>query len=365
MERRKTRLLINIAYYGVIALGVFLTLRYLVPVLLPFAAAFLIAAAMQKPVRLLARRFGRIPHRAIAFSVLAAFYAFFGVAFSLVFRALFVQLMEFLAALPSSLSGFAQTLISSSEAWLGRLPSWLQGALGSNAEQLLLSAVETLSSPLIDLLSTAGSAAIRLPSILFVIFITIICSFFIIMDYEGARQLLAGLCPARARVLLAHTRRRGTQAAVHLLKTYGTLMLITFGELLAGFWILNLLGAGIRYVTPLSLVISLVDILPVLGVGTVLIPWALAVLIAGNSRLCIMLLALCGVMYIVRNVLESRLVGHRFGLHPALTLLALYVGGKWFGILGIFLLPLGLIIVMQLRKDGVFDRQPDEQVQVT
>ena len=361
MERRKTGLLVNIAYYGVIAFGVFLTLRYLVPVLLPFAAAFLISAVMQKPVDVLARRFGALPRKAVAFAVLAGFYAFFGVAFSLIFRALATQLTGFLSSLPSVLSNLAQTIMDSSESWLRRLPAWLRGALGGDTQQLLLSAVEALSAPLLELLGTAGSAAIKLPSAAFVIFITILCSFFIIMDYEGARRILAGLCPSRAKALLAHTRRRAAQAAVHLLKTYGTLMLITFGELWIGLNILNLLGAGINYVTVLSLVISLVDILPVLGVGTVLIPWALAVLVSGNSRLCIMLLTLCGVMYIIRNILESRLVGHRFGLHPALTLLALYVGGKWFGIAGIFLLPLGLIIFMQLRQDGVFEHFPDVQ----
>jgi len=223
--------------------------------------------------------------------------------------------------------------------------------------------VDALSAPLIELLTTAGSLAIKVPSILFVVFITIICSFFITIDYDGARKVVASVFPARARTLLAHTGQRTGQAMVHLLKTYGVLMLITFGELCCGFWILNLLGAEIKYILALSLVISLVDILPVLGVGTVLIPWALAALISGDSRLCIMLLVLCGVMYIVRNTLESRLVGHRFGLHPALTLLALYVGGKWFGLLGIFLLPLTLIVVMQLRKDGVFsqDNAPPEQ----
>lgn len=356
MENKKTGLLINIAYYGVIGLGAYLGLRYALPLLLPFIIAFLISALLHKPITVLSRRFCRIPRGAIALVVLLVFYAFFGLAFTLIFRALAVQLLEFLASLPSSLSGLAQSVMERLDQWMSRLPDWLSSALGGdNSGQLLMSAVDALSSPLMDLLGAAGSAAIRLPSAVFVLVITVIASFFITIDYEGARSLIISLCPKRARVILSGVKRRASQAAVHLLGTYGKLMLITFGELCAGFWVINLMGAGIEYVVPLSLVISLVDVLPVLGVGTVLIPWALAVLISGNTQLCLMLLGLCAVMYIVRNALESRLVGRRFGLHPALTLLALYVGGRCFGILGVFALPLILIVVMQLRSDEAFE----------
>jgi len=222
---------------------------------------------------------------------------------------------------------------------------------------LLLSAADALSTPLVELLTAAGSAAVRLPSFMFAVLITIICSLFFTLDYAGARKLLLSFCPTRARRVISHARRRAVQTVLHMLKTYGTLMLITFAELCVGFWVINLLGSEIKYVVPLSLLISLVDILPVLGVGTVLVPWAIAAQISEDSRLCIMLLALFAVMSIVRNILESRLVGGRFGLHPAATLLALYVGGRWFGIAGVFALPLILLVIMQLRNDGVFARQ--------
>lgn len=366
MENKKASLLINIAYYGVIALGAYLVLRFALPLLLPFIIAFLIAAILRRPIAVLSARFRKIPHSAVAAAVLLIFYAFFGLAFTLIFRALAVQLLEFLATLPSSLSELAQSVMVRLEQWMNELPDWLSSALGgNNSGQLLMSAVDALSAPLMDMLGAAGSAAIRLPSVVFVVVITVIASFFFTVDYDGARTLIISLCPKNARKFIARARRRTSQAAAHLLRTYGKLMLITFGELCIGFWIINLMGAGIEYVVPLSLVISLVDVLPVLGVGTVLIPWALAVLISGDTRLCLMLLGLCAVLYIVRNALESRLVGSRFGLHPALTLLALYVGGRCFGILGVFALPLILIVVMQLRSDGTFDPRAEQRTDVS
>lgn len=362
MNSRKTGLLINIAYYGVICVGAFLFMRYLLPAILPFVVAYLISAALRKPVLTLSSRFSRLPEKAVAFLVLSVFYAFLGLVISMLFRALIVQLLEFLSTLPSALTGLVNELIATRDRWLQYLPSWLRGSLGgSDAVDILMSAADTLSAPLMELLGTAGSAAMKLPSIVFVVVITIISSFFITLDYEGIYRLIVMVCPRRAHSFLSHVRTRGGQALIHLAKTYGLLMLITFVELACGFGLFNLMGARIAYAIPLALLISFVDVLPVLGVGTVLIPWALGSLLAGNSRLCFMLLGLYAVMYVVRNILESRLVGHRSGLHPALTLLTLYVGGRWFGLLGLLLLPFFAIVLMQLYRDGLFSH-PDETV---
>jgi len=356
MVRRKADLLICIAYYSVIGLGVFLSLRYLLPVTLPFIAAFAISYALRKPVTVLQERFRRVPRKVVSFAVLAMFYTFFGVAFTLIFRSLAIQLIDFLSTLPSLLSELSDTMMASLEPVLERLPDWLfDGSKGDSAGQIIVSAAETLASPLMELLSAAGSAAFRLPSVIFAVVITVIASFFITLDYEGAKTTVLSVFPERFRSTISRAKQKSVRAVIHLLGSYGKLMLITFGELCVGFWIINLLGGGVDYVVPLSLIISIVDILPVLGVGTVLIPWAAAVFISGSSKLCIMLLVLCAIIYIVRNALESRLVSHSFGLHPAITLLALYVGGKWFGIIGFFALPLILMVAVQLRAENPSD----------
>ena len=352
MDKRKAGFLISIAYYGVIGLAAFLVLRYLLPVLLPFIVAFLISAALQRPTRTLCSRFEKLPSTAVSLGVLIIFYAFLGIVISMIFKALIVQLLEFLSTLPSTLTDAVDSLLNTRDKWLQYMPSWLQNAFSSeDAGQMLLSAVDTLSAPLMELLSAAGAAAIRLPSIIFTIAITVITSFFIALDYDGVLQMLRAFCPKRARTALAHARYRAYQAVIHLLKTYGLLTLITFIELSCGFGLFNLMGESISYAMPLALIISFVDILPVLGVGTVLIPWAIGALLSGNARLCLMLLGLYAVMYIVRNTLESKLIGHRYGLHPAFTLLTLYVGGKWFGLLGVIILPFVAIVLMQLYKD--------------
>ena len=125
-------------------------------------------------------------------------------------------------------------------------------------------------------------------------------------------------------------------------------MFITFVELVLGLSLINLLGININHIIPIALLISFIDILPVLGVGAVLIPWALISMLNGHSALGIALLILYAIITVVRNILEPRLVGQRFGLHPIATLFAIYIGGKLFGVIGVFLLPLTIIIIKQL-----------------
>ncbi len=352
MDSRKTRLLVNIAYYGAIVLGVIVLIKYLLPALAPFAAAFLLSAALRRPIDTLSRRFCRVPQKLIAFLSLTVLYAFIGLSISMIFRALIVQLLDFISALPPMLTDMANRLIETREQWLRFLPHWLREIMGGeNAGQILISAADALSAPLMELIGTAGSAAMKLPAIIFVVVITVISSYFITLDYDGIKGLLARLCPQKARGTLTRLRRLASQTTAHLLRSYGLLTLITFIELCCGFGLFSLMGEKISYSVPLALIISFVDILPVLGVGTVLIPWAIITWLGGSSRLGFMLLGLYAVMYIARSILESRLVGQRCGLHPALTLLALYVGGRWFGLAGVFLMPFAAIVLMQIYND--------------
>ena len=124
-------------------------------------------------------------------------------------------------------------------------------------------------------------------------------------------------------------------------------MLVTFLILTAAFLLLR-----IDYAVLLALIISFVDALPVLGVGTVLIPWALVMLISGNTSLAFGLVASYCTVCVTHSGLEPKLVGSQLGLHPVATLLAMYVGFCAVGILGMILFPIILITVKQLNDKG-------------
>ena len=132
------------------------------------------------------------------------------------------------------------------------------------------------------------------------------------------------------------------------LKAQGLLMLITFGELAAGFLLLrvelSLLLAGL---------VALVDALPVFGTGTVLLPWAVLALLGGDVRMSVGLLVLYSVISLVRSLLEPRLVGARVGLPPLAALVCMYVGFQALGVLGMLLAPLAAVLARQLWDSGL------------
>ena len=121
---------------------------------------------------------------------------------------------------------------------------------------------------------------------------------------------------------------------------------LIFEELLA--LQLGLLLLRVDLALVLSALIALVDALPVLGTGTVLVPWALVSLLGGNWKLALGLAVLYGVIWLVRSLLEPRLIGSRVGLPPLAALLSLYVGFQAFGVAGMILAPLLAVLVRQL-----------------
>ena len=135
--------------------------------------------------------------------------------------------------------------------------------------------------------------------------------------------------------------------AIPILKAQSLLWLITFCFLLGGFWLLRL-----PYALLMAAVTTLVDALPVLGTGTVLLPWALFHLLLGTPLHGAALLALYAVITLVRSLLEPKLVASQVGLPPLAALIAMYMGYCLFGLGGMILLPILLLFVKQLQDGG-------------
>ena len=138
------------------------------------------------------------------------------------------------------------------------------------------------------------------------------------------------------------------------LKVYCKIILITFAELFLAFTIFNMIGFEISYPFVLALIIALVDILPVLGVGTVLNPWALWMLITGDYGFALALFITYLIIFVVRQFIEPKLVSKQFGIHPLITLMAMYAGLRIIGLAGLII---GPIILMVLKC--IFAKQLD------
>ncbi len=193
------------------------------------------------------------------------------------------------------------------------------------------------------LVSSLGEAIPRLaarmitslPNALLFAAVTVISGFYFCMDRRALENGMIRLLPKTVREYAASCKQGLKSASWGYLRAYLILLLLTFAELFVGFLIL-----GVDYAFLIALITAAVDILPVLGVGTVLIPWAVVTLLQKNITLGVGLLILFSAVSVLRQILEPRIVGKSLGLHPLVALVASYVGWQLFGVLGMVAAPL-------------------------
>ena len=123
-------------------------------------------------------------------------------------------------------------------------------------------------------------------------------------------------------------------------------MFLTLIEVFLGLTVLKVKNAFI-----IAVVIALVDFLPVLGTGIIMVPWALFCAFSGNPVLAVGLAVLYIIILILRNFLEPKIVSQQTGINPLFTLISMFAGLKLFGGVGLVLFPLILIVTIKYYKE--------------
>lgn len=132
------------------------------------------------------------------------------------------------------------------------------------------------------------------------------------------------------------------------LKAEATLVLISFIISLIGLYIFHFLGWNVPFPLIIALLIAFVDALPIFGSGTIMIPWAIYSAFTGNITLAIGLFVLWTIMSVVRQFVQPKIVSNQIGIHPIFTLIAMYTGFKFIGVIGMLLGPIILIILKNI-----------------
>lgn len=334
--------------FAAYAAAIYFAVKYALPVILPFIFGLSIAALVQKPAALLSSRIPRLSKRLCCIIMTASVMLISAMLIVFALCSIFSGAMEFCPSIPEYLAQ-AEDFVShaaktensgESSAW-GRFVSFIAMAL----EWCIDFISENYKQYLPSVLSRSTKLISGLPSFLTAAVFAIISTFFACGSFDKIIGTIKSCLPPKVNSIISLITQTTVRTISCLLKTYGTLMLITFGELTLGFIIMHLLGCGVGNILTAALVISFIDILPILGTGTVLIPWGLFELITGNRMQGIMLLIIFAIIGMIRNFLEPKFMGNNLELHPFFTLAAIYIGGKLFGGLGLIILPLSLIIM--------------------
>ncbi len=212
---------------------------------------------------------------------------------------------------------------------------------------LNLKVPDNLSSRIID---WATGFAKAVPSIFIFIVIFVVATFFISSDKNSIDNLLKKYSPKHLKELFKTTKTEIILTFMRYIKAQFKLMCITFLELFIGLSFLN-----IPYSLALALSIAVLDALPIIGTGGVLIPWGIYLVIVGDYFIGFGLLSLYGIVLLMRQFLEPKIIGESLGLPPILTLMAMYFGLRFFGFIGMMLGPITLILLVFFNRCGYFD----------
>lgn len=349
-ENRHVKHLLILVYLFVGGLGIWFFFSVLLSWLLPFLIALALAWLIERPVRLLVRKFHLKRWIAAALCTLALVLLLCGALWLILWRAGY-ELALLLGRLPTLLAGLP-AMGRGVERWAYRfivaLPLQFQGFFQEALANLVSQGIALPGRFYDALAKLVGKAAAALPRAGLFLFTTALATYFSSASRPELMAFLNRQVPQRRRAALDETKAILRGAFGHWLRAQGLLMLITFGLLTAGFLLLR-----VELALLLAALVALVDALPVFGTGTVLFPWAALSILSGKWSFAVELIALYAFVSFVRSLLEPRLVGRQVGLHPLAALLAMYVGFSALGVPGMIVTPLAAVFLKQLYDSGV------------
>lgn len=349
MEKKKA-FLINITYYGFFAVLLFLAGKYLLPVLMPFLLAFLLVFFVRGPAEKLAKKLGGGKKPLMLLLLVLCYVVVFGVVILgggkviAVAGDLIVRLPEIYQA---DIAPFLDSVLEKLGNTLSEADPFLASEIENGLRQFIQNTGQTLSALSMNVLRSLSEYIAGIPSAVIRIVIMIVSSFYMASDYDKIMNVVKKYMPEKMKKIVRDIKENGLNLLKVYVKSYFLLFLLTFAELTVGFLILGIPNAVI-----VAMVIAVFDILPVLGTGGVLLPWVAVMLVMGNYPLAFGLLLLYIVITIVRNMAEPKIVGKQIGLHPLVTLIAMFVGIGMCGLSGLFLFPIAIMIFTNMVKNG-------------
>ena len=318
-------------------LAAWLGVKYLLPLALPFLLGGLLALAAEPVVRLGTKRL-RLP-RGLA--------AGMGVSLTLVFLAGILSLLGALAvkelgvlagALPEAEQSLRQGMAAARDGLIrlsqglpdgmGRLVRQNASELFGNGTVLLQQVTDRIPGVITSLVGGVPAGALGLGT-------GVLTGFMVSARLPRLRQSLAGRIPQSWKEKYLPALGRVKSYVWQWAKAQGKLMAVTYGILALGLTV-----TGVKYGFFWGILIALVNAVPILGTGTVLVPWAAVVLLRGQVLRGVGLLGTYLAAMLTRTVLEPRLVGKHLGLDPLVTLVFLYVGYRVWGFGGMILAPM-------------------------
>lgn len=321
-------------------------ISFMMPLIIPFLVAIFISFLLEPMVAALQNnaRMSRGPSVALSMLVLLSF---FGTVIFLVLLRLVTELIELSKSLPyivRDIQFWIEQSLPRLQRIYGELPpavtNYIQESFGTFAATLQLFLTRTAES----ILQTFSAV----PGIVTFIIVSLLATYFISKDRRMLAKHWVSILPAPFGERSLHVLREVFEAFLSYIRAQGILVSISTFISILGLYII-----GADYALTMGLLIGFFDIIPVLGPGAVILPWIIWSMISGSTIFGAKLLILYVIITVIRQLLETKVVADNLGLHPLATLVALFVGFKILGFIGMVIGPILLIAIQAIVKAGI------------
>ncbi len=341
-----------------IILGLYVAL-FISKLTYPFIIAFIIAYLLNPLVNLLNEK-ARIPRGIAAFLSIILLLAVLAGLFTLLITEIISGSTYLIQVVPESferLIYFVENIVTDKVIPLYDLIMSKYSQLGAGQQQTIRTNIQSIGDSAINLGKEALNGIIvgiklviaLLPNTATLIFVSLLATFFISKDWYKIKNLFAKYTPDRiqhySKTIFIDLRK----ALFGFIKAHITLISMTTVLVLIGLLILR-----IPFAITIAIIIGFIDLLPYLGTGLIFVPWILYTFLSSDYKLTIGLAILYGVVIVQRQLAEPKVLSSNIGLQPLPTLISLFVGFKFFGLLGLIAGPVTLVILSTLYRARVF-----------
>ena len=350
--KRQKEFLINVAFFSVCAALVWVVFKAAGSVLLPFVLAFLIAALLSLPIRWLTEKL-HVKRGIIAVVVVLFFYVLVVCLVYFVGSRLLYLIYDTLNEMSVFFAEDVLPVMQNLLERVGKILNAFSPVSGGNAENVgteeeLKKVGEVFSKLSESAVMGVSKVATGIPGYFMQTLIAVIATVFTELEFPSIMDFLRRQIPEKYQKRMGEGKNYVTGTLAKCVLSYCLIFGMTFLELWVGLALLGINGAVV-----IAFIIAVLDILPVLGTGTVLLPWSVVGFMIGNLKIGAGILFLYLIITVVRNIVEPKLVGRQMGLSPVVMLPCMLVGLKLFGIIGLFGVPFGVAFLKGLNDQGV------------
>ncbi len=344
---KKRNFIIRFCWLALVCLIIYILVKLLGNLLLPFVVGFVIAAVIKTPVEFISRKL-HIKKNILSAVILTLLYLLCLLILLVSGNELYEFVVRQIENAPTVYSEKIAPIINTVIAKLEMMFPHLEDMFNIQVDTLISESMSIVTTLAANLLQRVTGAVTSLPSIIMDITFAIAASYFFALDYNNVIKAFLRQFSSEIGDKMIRAKNSAFQTVKEYCRVYGIIILCTFTELIIGFSIIR-----VNNMFWIALVIALIDILPIVGTGTFLIPWGVILCLMGDFGRGIGMLLLYLIITVIRQVLEPKIVGKRIGLSPVITLFGIYLGGKIMGIFGIIILPMSFAVIKNWNDEGI------------